>query len=643
MSRIFYLDDRRLIHIDERLDINYLKLYCQDKNLPFGLSYRGEQSTIHLINDYDFEKEYYLRYKGKRYELNYRYIFLSEAFEKYYRPDLNKLGSFYRKEASAFRVFAPLSQKVEVLLGEHIYKMNYIDRGIYELNIAGDYEGYQYAYLVTRNNSTIRCLDPFSYSCSYNSKYSLILDINKFSKPKYQYQEGVQKIIYELNVRDFSSIAWPGKYPKTFKSLTEKGLKINNYSSGLDYLKELGITHIQLMPILDFTNVDEIETASYNWGYDPLQYNCLEGSYIDDKEDCYSRVNEFIEVVDTLHKEGLAVNVDVVFNHVFDVEDFSLATLIPYYCFRYDNNYQLSNGSFCGSEIRSEAYFMREYLSLMLQRLETIYNIDGIRFDLLGLLDIETLKLINERTSLWLYGEGWQLPTVLEKQLCASIENAALTPFLAYFNDCFRDSIRGSEEYERGIASGNIERFESFKYTFENNYLLPSQSINYFECHDNRTFFDKLILIAEDDKYIKEKTKLALALLMVSDGIPFLHLGQEFLRSKKGEANTYCSGDEINGLVWNLRIENEDIVAYLKELIFLRQRYQALRSCDNKKAELHDHFLYLQKDNLVAIANLSENECSYYLDKEYKNLFNEEIIKGELNFSAYQIYLLQVV
>ena len=238
----------------------------------------------------------------------------------------------------------------------------------------------------------------------------------------------------------------------------------------------------------------------YNWGYDPVQYNVCEGSYIKDINDPYARVNELISLVNTLHRADIRVNLDVVFNHVYKDQEFALNIMCPYYFYRYKDNMELSNGSFCGNEVRTEALFMRQYILLMIERYINIYDIDGLRFDLMGLMDIDTLKAIDKMThhykgDFMLYGEGWTMPTVLKSTRQSTIANAAKLENIAFFNPAFRDIVKGSSfpdhRQEAGYALGNVALTEKMKNLLlgdvNDGFIHPGQSINYVECHDNYT------------------------------------------------------------------------------------------------------------------------------------------------------------
>ena len=328
-----------------------------------------------IINLEDYGHSYKITYEIEKVDHHQSYLMTLNEFSTrvIYRhiandlklPDLSTLGPCYHKEKTVFRILAVDAIKVKLydVKNKIAINMTKVEDAVYELEINGDLEGFAYYYLVQRYEETLRVSDPFAYGAALNDAYSIVLDPAKFikEKVKLKHSSAVDSIIYEMSVRDFSSSDTSNiKKKGKFLGLIEEGSAYHGVATGLDYLKELGITHIQLMPVMDFGSIDELDPKnSYNWGYDPVAYNLCEGTYLFDTEDYYSRINELRTLVNTMHKNMIKVNLDVVFNHVYHWKEYSLHKLFPYGVYRYENDETLANGSFCGNEIKSEGPLMR--------------------------------------------------------------------------------------------------------------------------------------------------------------------------------------------------------------------------------------------------------------------------------------------
>ncbi|MDD4103926.1 MAG: type I pullulanase [Bacilli bacterium] len=525
-----------------------------------------------------------------------------EAEELFSCPD-QFLGNLYTPHQTTFRVWAPLSTRVYLRVSQGMgkfesYPMNRIEKGIYEIILDGDYENASYYYLVENNGTFRQARDPFARATTMNSLYSAVVDINKIKvienhRPKTQINSLLDCVIYEVNVRDFTEgkhtdIVNKGKY----LGFVEKGRKTSkNHPAGLDYLKYLGVTHVQLLPILDFDGVDDVRTnLSYNWGYDPISFFALEGSYSTAPEKPYVRMEEFKTMVNELHKNDIRVVIDVVYNHVYEYFDSDLEKIAPGYFFRTKKNGTLYNSSGCGNDFASEKPMARKIIIESAKNLVELYDIDGFRFDLMGLLDITTLKLLREETlklksDLVFYGEGWNMDSPLLKEDRASSENAALLPEFGFFNDMFRDIVKGStfpdKLSEKGYINGDISyRFGAnfvfhasvINHSYNPKFVYAHQSINYVECHDNNTLFDKLSVsnVEEEDNTLLKRIKLANAMNVLSFGVPFIHMGQEVGLSKYGFDNTY-NRLNVNMMNWEQVDDKFDMVSYLKMIIDLRK------------------------------------------------------------------------
>ena len=644
----FYWDDCNLIKAyanEPFLDLANLIVLADEQSLEFKITDLSEYSfKIILENDFDINKKYRVNYQNNEYFIIPRLITHSKWFEENMLVDVDTLGSFYTKEATTFKTWAPFAEAVYLVVDNLRQPMDVKEKAIYELVLEGDFDGKAYYFEILRNGKKLKAIDPFSYGSLLNAEASVVLDKEKFIKKNYcpntYIYSNCDAIIYEASVKDFSHDEYFDN-PSSFLGLCEEGHTLDKRPIGIDYLKYLGITHLQLLPIMDFATVDEKKKDSYNWGYDPEQFNVCEGSYIVDIDNPYARVNELITLVNTLHKNDIRLNLDVVFNHVYKPKRFALNTLCPYYFFRFDGNALLSDGSYCGNEVRSEAKLMHNYILLMVKRYIEIFDIDGLRFDLMGLLDIDTIKDIEVlckkyKKDFMLYGEGWCMPTVLNKFDQASLDNKSALDGIAFFNGRFRDVIKGLDKPNiPGFAIDNIALTNEVKDLlvgdYVSAYLKPEQSINYVECHDNLTFYDKIMKCfpKEEERVAIKKVKLALGLTILAQGIPFIHSGQEFLRTKKGLENTYNAGDEINHLDWKRAISYWGVVKYLKGLIKIRKKYAFLRLNDYeqiKRAASFENYYEVLVYNIAHLKILI-NPCPYrhlyQIDSEYRLIYNE--------------------
>jgi len=458
-------------------------------------------------------------------------------------------------------------------------------------------------------------------------------------------------IIYESHVRDFTiheslKASFPGKY----KSFTEEGLTTKQGNkAGFDYLNELGITHVQLLPVFDFGGVDEKKPDKlYNWGYNPEQYNVPEGWYSTDPEDPYTRINELKELVDNLHKNNLRVVMDVVFNHVYDNTVFPFESIIPGYAYRYDSQGLLTNSSGCGNDLASERKMVRKFIIDSVMYWAREFKMDGFRFDLMGLTDIKTMNTLRQKLDRYkkdiiVYGEGWKMSTPLGEERTAHMYNKHLLFNIGHFNDKSRETIKGATWHisQKGYALGSQAKLDDVKNivlgsaTHKFLFRYPSQSINYVECHDNNVFYDKAVAALPNTSIeeIKKRQKLATSMVILSQGVPFIHSGQEFYRTKKGVENSYKSGDKINAINWDLVDENITDIEYLKELIRIRRKYDLFRLTapskirDSVFVKINEHgtILYQLKDEdteLIVIFKNSLVEESFEFDDKYTIIFD---------------------
>lgn len=510
------------------------------------------------------------------------------------------LGTNCTEKGTTFRVWQPLAERIELRLydkSRRLMKRAVMRNkdGVFESRVRGDLDGVLYDFAVTRNGETVNCCDPCAKSVTADGKLCVLVNMRRHAPKNWQndrpiaFPDPEDAIIYELSVRDFSmneSAAFKNR-GKLAALCETRATNSRGDRIGLSYIKRLGATHIQLMPVFDF----DLDGGEYNWGYNPRFYNAVSAYY--SRKD---GVAELRAVVAAAHKKGLGVIADVVYNHVFDVESSAFGRLFPGYYFRVDEDTgELSNGSGCGNEFSSERAMARKFIVDSLVFLAREYHLDGFRFDLMGLLDLETLREAERRLreinpDILLYGEGWTGgASPLAEERRAVLGNARELHNFAFFNDSFRDAVKGSvfNAKDRGYVNGNADEWHykqvcaalSGKYSDEFWTDDPRQTVNYVECHDNLTLFDKLDISLEkaDIEHIervKLADKTAAALVLLSRGTAFIQAGQEFLRSKSGECNTYNLPDSVNSLKWDNVTENSDIAEYYRGLIKIRKRFR---------------------------------------------------------------------
>ncbi len=534
-----------------------------------------------------------------------------------------ELGAIYSKEKTTFRVFAPLASDVFLLLFHQEHKETYpmkrnYENGIFTYTVSGDYDGYEYLYLLKNDGVWKEAIDPYTRSTTIQSRRGVVIDPNK-NTPDFHdgdlppFLSPSEAVIYECSIRDFTSsphstIVHKGKYT----GMSEKGkISDQNHPVGLDYLVYLGVTHVQLMPVTDFlTTNDQFIEKTYNWGYDQGNMFSPEGSYSSDPQKPYSRVTELKKLIATLHSKGIRVVLDMVFNHQFTVEDSSFEKIVPNYFFRFNADGSYSNGSYCGNEFESRRFMARRFIVDCCLMYVKEYHVDGFRFDLMGLTDIETIKEVYRRCKkirkdFILYGEGWDMPSALLSEQKAKMGNAMFLPEIGFFNDRYRDMVKGKsfdeELNSRGYILGDLNYADAFIHCFLGSclpvsmpplFVSPTQSINYVECHDNATLYDKLQVSnayeSEEDRL--KRINLLNAVTIFSYGVTFLHSGEEIGLSKKGVSNSYDAGDAINSFDTEILDKRFEMARFVKEAIALKKEYDFFSY--KTKEEIAAHVLY---------------------------------------------------
>lgn len=612
-------------------------------------------------------------------------IYLTREFEENYTYTGDDLGSSYTKESTKFRVYAPTAEGVTVNLykdgleGEAFQQieMQKSEKGTYVAEIEGDLHGVYYTYAAKIGKKVQEAIDPYAKAVGANGKRGMIVDLEATNPEGFEHEirpekvKPVDSVLYELHVRDFSIDKSSGMKQKgKFLAFTEERIvNEDQLKIGIDHIKELGVTHVHLLPAFDYGSVDEtkLDVPQFNWGYDPVNYNVPEGSYSTDPFHGEVRIKEFKKMVQAFHKNGICVVMDVVYNHVFDAGKFSYQKLVPDYFFRMNKD-KFSDASACGNETASNHLMVRKFMIDSLCYWAKEYHIDGFRFDLMAIHDITTMNEIRKALSridenIIIYGEGWTAnESPLPEKERALKKYTYRMPGIAAFSDDVRDAIKGSvfEALERGFVSGekDLEKLIQFSVTGATGHSTlyekterekktkkkkpvipkpwaaePGQCVNYVSCHDNYTLWDKLVISnpKKTKEEVKDMNKLASAIVFTCQGIPFIHAGEEILRSKPDKEaefgyteNSYKSSDEINSIKWDTKKENMDMFQYYQGLIAFRKENNALRLRTKEEVENNIKFLPLEpglvsytvktpEEELVIIYNAREEKAQVKL------------------------------
>lgn len=638
------------------------------------------------------------------------WLFDSPEFSKKYKCTQN-LGAIYSTKNTTFRLWAPTAQEVSVVLfGKNLnenqkteFKMKKLSEpgffGVWECSVNGDLHGNYYQFKVYVNGLISYSPDPYARACGVNGLYSMVCDFLRTNPEGWEKSNAptikspCDVVAYELHVADLtSSPTWNGseKNRRTFLGCAEQGTTFDGIKTGFDHLKELGITHVQFLPIFDFRSVDEsrihdsdyknqVKFGLFNWGYDPENYACPEGSYSTNPYDGETRIRELKQMIKTFNDNGIGVIMDVVYNHVNDGIHHPFNLCVPGYYYRVEGY------SGAGEDTASEHEMFRQYMIKTLSWWLKEYKLSGFRFDLMGLHDAETMNQIHAELSkiksdVLLYGEGWDMYNA-EKMQSASMKNAQKMPFIGHFNDAFRCAIKGpvSVDDEAGFIQ-NGSRKESVKFGIVGATEHPDvdfskvigtvapnawgnttwKSVNYTEIHDNITLHDKIEVVEpnHNDEYYVQMQKFALALVLLSEGMPILHAGMEFLRTKqipdeiwKNEQplyetattsdgkkhffkNTYNICDKINGLDWSRLKKYKNVSDYVKNLIQIRKEHPSFKL--EKDTDVQQILKFEENKNFnfpkeVLIWTLDGSKCN---DSWKKITLIANPLSYEINFSA---------
>lgn len=645
----------------------------------------------------DLYADYSLEYAGDTYRISMPNVYSTKEFEEAYTYTGNDLGASWTREQTTFRVWAPTAASVNV----NLYKsgdptasdlleqvsMTQDVNGTWVAVKTGDLNGTYYTYEVDVDGAVVEACDPYARTTGVNGKRAMVLDLDSTDPEGWENDTDphagnriTDAVLYELHLRDLSmdensGITNKGKY----LGLVETGTtNADGIPTGLDHIKDLGITHIHLLPVYDYGSVDEskLDTPQFNWGYDPVNYNVPEGSYSTDPYHGEVRVREFKEMVKGLHDNGISVVMDVVYNHVHSASEFCFNRIVPQYFSRVNENGAYSSGSGCGNDTASERSMVQKYIVDSVLYWVEEYHIDGFRFDLVGLLDTETINAVvaavhAEHPNVIFYGEGWTMSTQLTKQgyTLTTQVNSGETPEFAFFSDTIRDALKGNvfSDTEPGYVSGNgvnsgtiADCFQAISNWSRN----PSQTVNYASCHDNMTLFDRLTNSTPNGN-VEDRIRmnnLAAAVYMTSQGIPFIHAGEEMLRSKPRtdgtfDSNSYSSSDAVNSLKWDTlsQPEYQQVFAYYQGLIAFRKAHPALRLATQEEVstyvnklsgapvttnafliaagaggEEYDIAVIFNPKSDEAVVSLPDGTWSVYVDGEKAGTETLNIVEGEV-------------
>ena len=641
-----------------------------------GLSTLGRAAAtgyIEVGEDLDLTKTYRVWIEGYGEKtLIPTKIFDSDHFAENFHYDGNDLGAHIHGNETIFKVWAPTASRVVLNLfkaGHDVDAYKSVDmtkgeKGIWTHTEACGHGTY-YTYTVTTPVGTQEAVDPYAKAAGVNGDRGMVVDLSLtdpdgweeavLADPITDYSDA---IIWEIHIRDFSGKIGSSAYQGKYLAFTETGL-VNEHGEpiGIDYLKQLGITHVHILPMYDYATVDERDPeAGFNWGYDPKNYNVPEGSYATDPYHGEVRIREMKEMVMALHEAGIGVIMDMVYNHTYDANS-SFNRIVPYYYYRYTNTGANTSASGCGNDTASERYmfgkFMKESTAYWVEE----YQLDGLRFDLMGLHDLATMQAVESAVHTInphaiLYGEGWTMGATIDGSAQANQSNISkIIPTgdaiggIAVFNDVIRDGLKGSvfEKTEGGYISGRSAATLSKilfgmrggegmgqGWSVENDMV-----INYMSAHDNHTLWDKLLLTCPEDseETLVKRNRLGAAILMLSEGTPFFQAGEEMLRTKNGDENSYRSSDAINNIDWSALKKGtpaHDMMLYYKGLIELRGAFAIFREdAALTHAALGDGAaaITLTDENggrALILVNPTKNSVPYTLEEEWNLIANGE-------------------
>ncbi len=621
------------------------------------------EEELELSKSYDISME---GYEGSKVSMEK--ILGSAYFDEEMAYDGDDLGAVYTKDKTTFKLWAPTASEVSLNLyeqgdGDNLLEtvpMTSGEKGTWSCEKQGDLNGVYYTYSIKIGNKTNEAVDLYARTTGVNGDRGMVVDLAATNPEGFEndvrpaFENATDAVIYELHIRDLSSDASSGiTNTGKFLGLTETGtINSDGLLTGLDHIRDLGVTHVQILPSYDYATVDEtkLDTAQFNWGYDPKNYNVPEGSYSTDPYHGEVRVNEMKQMVQALHANGIRVNMDVVYNHTYNIEGSWFQKTVPDYYYRKVGD-SYSNASGCGNETASDRAMVRKYIVDSVVYWATEYHIDGFRFDLMAVHDIETMNAVRAALdeidpSIMVYGEGWTGgDCAISSSRQALKANIAKIERVGAFSDDIRDAIKGNvfDALDKGFVNGGNGMEESIKFgvvaaTPHPQVILsknekgtkswagqPGQSINYISCHDNLTFWDKLAISNADDS---EETRIKMnrlgsAIILTSQGVPFFQAGEEMLRSKPSDKsetgfdeNSYCSPDATNSLKWDNKFNVIETYEYYKGLIAFRKAHGALRMTTTSDIQ----------NSITFMSGLDANVVGYTITGKPNNETAEKII-----------------
>lgn len=589
-----------------------------------GTDNLSDTFKVTLKNSLELGVNSRIAFCGNPKAIDVRSYVRSKDFDDKYFYANDDLGSTYSKEKTTIKLWSPIATKVTLRLYKNLdnssqpdktIDLTCGDKGVWSTTLSDqDYKGWAYDYRLEFADGHVTTTDdPYSTATTINGVRSVIEDVDNIKPADFikmpAFTKPTDAIIYEAGVRDLTADKNANvQHPGQFLGLTQEGTKTDTgYPTGLDYLKKLGVTHVQFLPMYDFGSIDEAHPSNaYNWGYDPVNYNVPEGSYSSKPADPAARILEMKEMINALHKQGLRVVMDVVYNHVYGLDKQAFDKVVPGYYFKYDDKGNMVDDISMGNAVASQRRMVRKYIVDSVKYWAKNYHIDGFRFDTMGVLDTDTMaevyKEINKiNPGTLIYGEGWEIkPNERPKE--ASYVHANLIPNVGFFGDNLRNAVIGESgsfgNARSGLAQGNLtdkdkngvshyqEDAAAFVKGFmgsqgfnKHNYLNPGQVINYSTCHDNLTLYDALkahLPNASAAEFVK-RAKLADSMIMLSQGVPLFHSGQEALRTKNGNDNSYNADITVNEIDWKRVEQNKDLVSYFQKLVQLRKTCPAFR------------------------------------------------------------------
>ncbi|HEY8891434.1 MAG TPA: type I pullulanase [Clostridium sp.] len=655
------LDELNIINIETNVPFSFIPNSSQGINIKVnGVIAKIKSVTSNQVKDgtttvakielnenVELDKKITVSMKGfVEKEVTFGDVLSSAGFDKMFSYEGNDLGNTYSTSKTTFRVWAPTATEVKLVTyknwddksGNEV-SMKKSEKGTWTSELTGDQKDIFYTYKVNIKGVWNEAVDPYARSVSVNGDKGAVIDLKEtvpktWSSEKPNFTNLNDAIIYELHVRDFSIDKNSGIENKgKFLAFTETGTKgSDGQPTGIDYIKNLGVTHVELMPIFDFSTVNEASNKlQYNWGYNPKNYNAPEGSYSTDPFNPITRVKELKQAVQSFHDNGLRVTMDVAYTHMYNGNDSNFNKLVPGYYFRTNENGTFSNESGYGNTIASENSMARKFIVDSVSYWAKEYNLDGFNFDLMGLIDIKTINEVRKKLSsidpsIIITGDGADLGTTLAPDMKATKVNSSKMPEIAQFNDVVRDGIKGSvfvakakgfvngkplveTDIKKGIVGG-IDYSNTIKTWGK---VEPVQFVNYVESHNNNTLWDKLLITNPNvnDKVRLKMDKMADSIILTSQGIPFMQAGQEFLRTKAGVKNSYQSNDNINKLDWTLKSKNIETIDYLKGLIELRKTHPAFRMTSADMIKKNLKFLVVPENVVAYEMNYNANMDSW--------------------------------